>query len=186
MGMNDKHDYDPTKWVDNSEPDIDAEHLNKIEAALQEYGISIDELAAAVGQRIMQSQIVNNLLATEAGNVLDAMQGKALNEKITEANKNISNNADAITKLNGDLNPNIHFLDAGFDDSSFDRGVLDYISAHVPSGAFILYCSHSSVSVCIGFIVANGMYGTVLRMDYNHLWVTGREGDVWGAWKQLY
>ncbi|MFQ8841868.1 MAG: hypothetical protein ACLR8P_14055 [Clostridium fessum] len=49
MGMNDKHDYDPTKWVDNSEPDIDAEHLNKIEAALQEYGVSIDELAATGG-----------------------------------------------------------------------------------------------------------------------------------------
>ena len=102
MGMDDKHDYDPTKWVDNSEPDIDAEHLNKIEAALQEYGISIDELAAAVGQRIMQSQIVNNLLATKAGNVLDAMQGKALDDKIAEANKNISNNADAVSKLNGD------------------------------------------------------------------------------------
>lgn len=102
MGMNDKHDYDPTKWVDNSEPDIDAEHLNKIEAALQECGISIDELAAAVGQRIMQSQIVNNLLATKAGNVLDAMQGKALDDKIAEANKNISNNADAVSKLNGD------------------------------------------------------------------------------------
>ena len=49
MGMNDKHNYDPTKWVDNSEPDIDAEHLNKIESALQEYGVSIDELAAAGG-----------------------------------------------------------------------------------------------------------------------------------------
>ena len=124
MGMDDKHDYDPTKWVDNSEPDIDAEHLNKIEAALQEYGISIDELAAAVGQRIMQSQIVNNLLATKAGNVLDAMQGKALDDKIAEANKNISNNADAVSKLNGDQRI---FIDnakiAGDSPSAFKRGI---------------------------------------------------------------
>ena len=42
-------------------------------------------LDAALGPQILQkSNVVNNLLATVTGNVLDATQGKALNEKITQ------------------------------------------------------------------------------------------------------
>lgn len=41
------------------------------------------------GYLIAKSQIVNNLLATEPGNVLDAMQGKALADMISGVNSNL-------------------------------------------------------------------------------------------------
>ena len=45
----------------------------------------IKALDAALGPQILQkSNVVNNLLATVTGNVLDATQGKALDEKITQ------------------------------------------------------------------------------------------------------
>lgn len=47
-------------------------------------------LDAALGPQILQkSNVVNNLLATVTGNVLDATQGKALNEKITQLYSNL-------------------------------------------------------------------------------------------------
>lgn len=42
------------------------------------------------GYLIAKSQIVNNLLATEPGNVLDAMQGKALADMLGEINSNLA------------------------------------------------------------------------------------------------
>ena len=96
MGMNDKHNYDPTKWVDNSEPDIDAEHLNKIESALQEYGVSIDELAAAGGTAAKvkatdtYGMVVEALGESTAQALIDAIANKVMNELINK-NKIVNN-----------------------------------------------------------------------------------------------
>ena len=108
MGMNDKHDYDPTKWVDNSEPDIDAEHLNKIEAALQEYGVSIDELAATGGAAAKvkatdtYGMVVEALGESTAQALIDAIANKVMNELINK-NKIVNNllATDASTVLAG-------------------------------------------------------------------------------------
>ena len=108
MGMNDKHDYDPTKWVDNSEPDIDAEHLNKIESALQEYGVSIDELAAAGGTAAKvkatdtYGMVVEALGESTAQALIDAIANKVMNELINK-NKIVNNllATDASTVLAG-------------------------------------------------------------------------------------
>ena len=108
MGMNDKHDYDPTKWVDNSEPDIDAEHLNKIEAALQEYGVSIDELAATGGTAAKvkatdtYGMVVEALGESTAQALIDAIANKVMNELINK-NKIVKNllATDASTVLAG-------------------------------------------------------------------------------------
>ena len=108
MGMNDKHDYDPTKWVDNSEPDIDAEHLNKIEAALQEYGVSIDELAATGGTAAKvkatdtYGMVVEALGESTAQALIDAIANKVMNELINK-NKIVNNllATDASTVLAG-------------------------------------------------------------------------------------
>ena len=96
MGMNDKHDYEPTKWVDNSEPDIDAEHLNKIESALQEYGVSIDELAATGGTAAKVKAtdtyglVVSALGESTAQALIDAIANKVVNELINK-NKIVNN-----------------------------------------------------------------------------------------------
>ena len=108
MGMNDKHNYDPTKWVDNSEPDIDAEHLNKIESALQEYGVSIDELAAAGGTAAKVKAtdtyglVVSALGESTAQALIDAIANKVVNELINK-NKIVNNllATDASTVLAG-------------------------------------------------------------------------------------
>ena len=108
MGMNDKHNYDPTKWVDNSEPDIDAEHLNKIESALQEYGVSIDELAAAGGTAAKVKAtdtyglVVSALGESTAQALIDAIANKVMNELINK-NKIVNNllATDASTVLAG-------------------------------------------------------------------------------------
>ena len=108
MGMNDKHNYDPTKWVDNSEPDIDAEHLNKIESALQEYGVSIDELAAAGGTAAKvkatdtYGMVVEALGESTAQALIDAIANKVMN-KLINKNKIVNNllATDASTVLAG-------------------------------------------------------------------------------------
>lgn len=108
MGMNDKHNYDPTKWVYNSEPDIDAEHLNKIESALQEYGVSIDELAAAGGTAAKVKTtdtyglVVSALGESTAQALIDAIANKVMNELINK-NKIVNNllATDASTVLAG-------------------------------------------------------------------------------------
>ena len=49
----------------------------------------IDAIANKVmNDLVAKSQIINNLLATQAGNVLDATQGKVLDEKITQLYSN--------------------------------------------------------------------------------------------------
>lgn len=50
MAYNDDHTYIPTEWVDDMEPPIDAEHLNKIEQALKKNGESLNEMAEAIGE----------------------------------------------------------------------------------------------------------------------------------------
>lgn len=52
----------------------------------------IDAIAEQVlNQLVKKSQIINNLLATQAGNVLDATQGKALKDLIDQLNSEIEN-----------------------------------------------------------------------------------------------
>ena len=55
-------------------------------------------LKEALSSYILKNQIVNNLLATVPGNVLDAMQGKALGDRISKTEQ-------SITRLNSDLDP---------------------------------------------------------------------------------
>ena len=63
----------------------------------------IDAIAQKVlNDLIAKTQIVNNLLATQTGNVLDATQGKALDEKITQLNSKfiLSGDAESIRMYN--------------------------------------------------------------------------------------
>ena len=58
----------------------------------------IKALDATLGPQILQkSNVVNNLLATVTGNVLDATQGKALDEKITQLYSKFILSGDAVS-----------------------------------------------------------------------------------------
>lgn len=76
------------------------------------------------------------------------------------------------------------FLRIEADQSSYDTEVLEHIGSLNNTG-FIIYCEHSSVSMYMGFIVGNGKYGTVLRFEYNSLYINGCSGDAWAGWTKL-
>ncbi len=68
--------------------------------------------------------------------------------------------------------------------SSYDTEVLKYIES-LKESVFIIYCQHGSASMYMGFIVGDGKYGTVLRFEYNSLYINGCSGDAWAGWTKL-
>lgn len=68
--------------------------------------------------------------------------------------------------------------------SSYDTEVLKYIES-LKESVFIIYCQHGAASMYMGFIVADGKYGTVLRFEYNSLYINGCSGDAWAGWTKL-
>ena len=84
-----------------------------------------------------------------------------------------------------DLPNNFKFKNLTFDvSSSYDTEVLKYISS-LEKAVFIIYCEHGSASMYMGFIVADGKYGTVLRFEYDALYVNGCSGNAWTGWTKL-
>lgn len=73
--------YTPTTWVDNSSPDIDAEHLNKPELAIKRVTDALNSAVDVI--KDLQSQVTKN-----AGD-------------ISTVNNNLSNAQKDITQLNG-------------------------------------------------------------------------------------
>lgn len=70
----------------------------------------VQALINAVADRVInrlvaKGQIVNNLLATEPGNVLDATQGKALKEYYDRLNSDLGDIQTDLSNTNTDLNP---------------------------------------------------------------------------------
>lgn len=86
---------------------------------------------------------------------------------------------------NSDLPKNFKFLNLKYDTaSSYDTEVLQYIES-LKKAVFIIYCEHGSASMYMGFIVGDGKYGTVLRFEYNSLYINGCSGDAWAGWTKL-
>lgn len=88
--------YTPTTWVDNSSPDIDAEHLNKPEQAIKRVTDALNSAVDVI--KDLQSQVtknagaisdVNNNLSNYANATMHRMifRGKYLGDKFTDAQK---------------------------------------------------------------------------------------------------
>lgn len=75
--------YTPTTWVDNSSPDIDAEHLNKPEQAIKRVTDALNSAVDVI--KDLQSQVTKN-----AGD-------------ISTVNNNLSNANSKITRLYSDM-----------------------------------------------------------------------------------
>lgn len=68
--------------------------------------VSDSALTTKLAKYILKSQIINNLLATQAGNVLDAVQGKALSDMIGDTSQlpeGAGNVVGAVAQLNSDI-----------------------------------------------------------------------------------
>lgn len=69
--------YTPTTWVDNSSPDIDAEHLNKPEQAIKRVTDALNSAVDAI--KDLQSQVTKNAGAiSDVNNNLSKLNGKML------------------------------------------------------------------------------------------------------------
>lgn len=74
-------------------------HRLSSQAVEMDDGTTLEEKVTAlnnlISQKVDTSTVVNNLLTTEAGFVLDARQGKTLNDSISELSSKITINASA-------------------------------------------------------------------------------------------
>lgn len=64
---------------------------NKVQGAIDEVVTKNQTLETELGNKVNKSDIANNLTTTTAGKVLDATQGKALNDSISDTNTAITN-----------------------------------------------------------------------------------------------
>lgn len=209
--------YTPTTWVDNSSPDIDAEHLNKPEQAIKRVTDALNSAVDVI--KDLQSQItknsgaisdVNNNLSNGSvksyfsphkNNEADLCKGYNNSDGVfyfnyqgalvpikkyvfSDGQGNGIFSSDQLVK-NSDLPKNFKFLNLKYNTaSSYDTEVLKYIES-LKESVFIIYCQHGSASMYMGFIVGDGKYGTVLRFEYDSLYVNGCSGNAWAGWTKL-
>ena len=149
-------------------------------------GTLLSNIKAAFKGACLIGHIVNNCVTDNAGLPLSAAQGKVLKDLYTQL---YSEKAD-ITSLSvyvsyANLPKNFKFLNLKYDTaSSYDTEVLQYIES-LEKAVFIIYCEHGSASMYMGFIVSDGKYGTVLRFEYDSLYVNGCNGKAWTGWTKL-
>ena len=125
------------KWIEGSAQmsgctAVDTEGMIGAENSVVVAQSLIDAIADKVmNDLVAKTQIVNNLLATVTGNVLDATQGKVLDDKITQLNGNLTGlNAEteslasdiAALESNENKNPNQDLVSG--------NTILGWFSAH--------------------------------------------------------
>ena len=86
--------YVKTQWVNDSEPSIDANHLNHIEQGIYDATDLAEENAAALGGHTVEKNVPANAQFTDT--VYDDTE---LSGRVTEAEDDIEENADAISAL---------------------------------------------------------------------------------------
>ena len=89
--------YTPTSWVDNSSPDIDAEHLNKPEQAIKRVTDALNSAVDVI--KDLQSQVTKNAgdISTVNNNLSKFQIGGSVNNKNIIIRKN--NNDSDFTQL---------------------------------------------------------------------------------------
>lgn len=129
----------------------------------------IDAIAEQVlNQLVKKSQIINNLLATQAGNVLDATQGKALKDLIDRLNSDFG----IIPRHNCDLdNP-----------PAYNIFIAKAPSTNLPSGI-----GGNSV-MCFQQFTDNGNYNALLCFGFGSDKIAIKRknnSSEWTAWKYI-
>ena len=149
-------------------------------------GTLLSNIKAAFKGACLIGHIVNNCVTDNAGLPLSAAQGKVLKDLYTQLyseKADITSLSDYVSYAN--LPKNFKFLNLKYDTaSSYDTEVLQYIES-LEKAVFIIYCEHGSASMYMGFIVSDGKYGTVLRFEYDSLYVNGCNGKAWTGWTKL-
>lgn len=133
-----------------------------------------DTLKDKINGAFPAANLINNLTTTEAGFGLDARQGKALDDKITEINGSLNNVFYAV-KETKDAN------DADFGITRMPPNSNYDTSTHNPFPNF------HTILLTIPFVEANGGYavqiGVSISGQYNgKLAVRTKDAGTWGNW----
>lgn len=135
--------YTPTTWVDNSSPDIDAEHLNKPEQAIKRVTDALNSAVDVI--KDLQSQVTKNAGA------------------ISDVNNNLSNSGIPIVKKITDL---YSIKTSGF--YYYDAGTTN--APQSSRGGMIIanYLSDSWISLIVVPYASSKIY---TNTKYNNTWV---------------
>lgn len=157
--------YTPTTWVDNSSPDIDAEHLNKPEQAIKRVTDALNSAVDVI--KDLQSQVTKNSGA------------------ISDVNNNLSNANSQITQLYS--KSYVYFETfAGEQNTNTDAVKNKFMS--LPNGsAYILYNSSGLEWGYLMIKSPTGKYGCILRISSQSRGVQyiSYTSTTWGTWKEL-
>jgi hypothetical protein len=137
MAINDLEkmdNYNPTNYVNNSEPDIDAEHLNKTENKLEETVEKANQIIDALKTLISTVQ-TNSETTVPSSSLAYSMQQAITNntENIATINSNLAKTNAKVT-LNGVKN--INGFTAVYSDRTDRAFQLQYDSGEIASIAF--------------------------------------------------
>lgn len=99
-------DYNPTAYVNNSEPDLDAEHLNKTEQALKRMTDAANDAINALKELEKQKLSLNAIVQTESTATDKVPSSAYFKQVIDNINSNLDSkaNADTVSGLTADLN----------------------------------------------------------------------------------
>lgn len=98
-------DYNPTAYVNNSEPDLDAEHLNKTEQALKRVTDAANDAINALKELEEQKLSLNAIVQTESTATDKVPSSAYLKQALGTINSNLESkaNADTVSGLSADL-----------------------------------------------------------------------------------
>lgn len=178
-------EYIPTDYVDDSEPDLDAEHLNKAEQAIMRatslLNLSVDAIntiADKVANQLLTNdqflyRIDNNLLGTDPTHVLASPQGKILQKSISDLSDDL-NNRTAVSDLQaeadiGATSPRIVTTNASTLNTPYSKGLTGLSSGTA-------YINMSSANFGTIVYVVNGN---------NLIFLRAKSSGTWGEWIQM-
>ena len=97
--------YNPTAYVNNSEPDLDAEHLNKTEQALKRVTDAANDAINALKELEEQKLSLNAIVQTESTATDKVPSSAYLKQALGTINSNLESkaNADTVSGLSADL-----------------------------------------------------------------------------------
>lgn len=129
---------------------------------------ALDAIKTTVDGKVNTSDVVNNVVTTAAGKVLDARQGKTLNDSISTLNTNLSS---LITSHSYGL-PGVAVNAYATSDYVFDIGMANY----TPLGIITCWISAGYQCVVVGTAISGSTATVRILNAYNS---TRTPSDVW-------
>ena len=151
----------------------------------------IDAIANQVlNQLVKKSQIINNLLATQPGNVLDAVQGKALSDMIGDTSQ-LPEGAENVVGAVAQLNSDLQTLDSEALKQVYvtvnNNTVDDYrFGTHILYGGNLLQGLGESGALEYQYEAGGLHYGAQLAINYSAgIRFRTLSESKWSAWKTI-